>query len=442
MNNKSPFMDKAILQEFYKHRRILFLLLFLTYIGYYLCRAHIPVVITSIRDIYGYEKIEMGAIFSAYTTIYAIGKLVNGFLGDRIGSRIMLIIGITGSVGCNIIFGFGDELQFFIIIWSINAFFQSSGWVSLVSGMSQWYAYNERGKYMGFISLTYLIGDFLARALAGFLITRMMWSGVMWVHAGLFLLIGIVVILLYRSSPVKLGLPDVDEYSDYVDASHGKSIKSNRKTETFEEQREKYFVYVKEMIKNKWFWVVCFISLCLTVVRIIFWNWSVDYIEDKGSDIGLAAYISASFPLLGILGTIFAGWISDRMEARRGPVIAIMSAFMVVAIYIFSQLSTESPVILALSLGFVGFMLYGPYTLLAGALAIDFGHKYSAATAAGIIDAVGYAGSAIFSGIGMGYLIDEFGWDEAFLIVVGIAALSTVVSFSMWKYKPDLRKEV
>ena len=73
--------------------------------------------------------------------------------------------------------------------------------------------------------------------------------------------------------------------------------------------------------------------------------------------------------------------------------------------------------------------------LMAGAVALDFGWKHSSATAAGIIDAVGAVG-AILTGVGMGYLIDVYGWTNAFNMIISMAVVSTLLSFTLWNLTP------
>ena len=89
-----------------------------------------------------------------------------------------------------------------------------------------------------------------------------------------------------------------------------------------------------------------------------------------------------------------------------------------------------------MTLAFVGFSLYGPYSMLAGAIAMDFGSRFSSASAAGIIDAVGAFGT-IVTGVGMGYLIDNYGWNTAFLYVLGLTLVATFSSFMLWNTRAN-----
>jgi sugar phosphate permease len=78
----------------------------------------------------------------------------------------------------------------------------------------------------------------------------------------------------------------------------------------------------------------------------------------------------------------------------------------------------------------IGLLVYGPYSLLAGVLAIESGGKEAAATAAGIIDGVGYVGGAL-AGAGLGKLLDVAGYTVGFQILAGVTVLSAVISLGL-----------
>jgi sugar phosphate permease len=426
----------SILSRYRRERLHLFLFLFLSYVGFYFCRVNLIAALPLIEDVFHFSKTQTGMIISSYFVVYSAGKIINGLLGDRIGGKVMLLIGIGGSVICNAIFGFGKELLFFVIIWSINAFFQSMGWLSILSIMSHWYVSVETGRAVGMISLSYLLGDFGARFSAGIIIGRegARWPDLFWIHAAIFVFIGFLAWAFIKPYPEKLGLPDIDAYSRYIDSD----IRLNEKTGNSgsngrPEEQSKRWLFV--MLRNKYFWLACLIYFGLSIVRYIFWNWSILFLKDGGMKTGSAIVFSSVFPILGSLGAIFAGWVSDRMKARRGPVLAMMTSCMALSIFFFSRIPSDKPILLIIMLAIIGFMLIGPYSLLAGAMAIDFGSKYSASAAAGIIDAVGAIG-AVFSGAGMGFLIDKFQWNGAFLIVLAIAIVTAVLCFSLWKLRP------
>jgi sugar phosphate permease len=75
----------------------------------------------------------------------------------------------------------------------------------------------------------------------------------------------------------------------------------------------------------------------------------------------------------------------------------------------------------------VGFLLLGPYSYLAGAMSLDFGGKRGSATAAGIIDGVGYMAGWL-SGHTVARITVRYGWRNAFLVLAVAALLTAVVA--------------
>lgn len=435
-------ISPAVIGRYQKSRLRLLLLLFLSYIGFYFCRVNLVAALPFLETAFRFSKTQTGLILSAYFTLYSIGKIINGFAGDRAGGKAMLLIGIGGSTICNVVFGFGRELEFFIIVWSFNAFFQSMGWLSMVSIMSQWYSSAESGKAMGFLSLSYLLGDFGARSSASLIIGLggASWPYLFWIHAALFAGIGVLASWFVKSKPERIGLPGVDVYSKYLRAGPQEcSLPAEVESRASIKTKKKAWLLV--MLQSRWFWLTCLIYLGFSVIRYIFWTWSILYLRESGMATGMAVITSAVFPLLGSFGAIAAGWASDKLNARRGPVIAVMASLMVAGIYVFGRIPAAHPVFMVVTLGFIGFMLTGPYSLFAGAMAIDFGSRHSAAAASGIIDAIGAVG-AMLSGAGMGYLIDRYQWNGAFTIVTGIAVLTTALCFPLWKLRPLREEEI
>lgn len=389
-----------------------FWLLFAAYVGYYFCRMTVPVALPLIERDFGFSNTETGLILSAYFACYSISKFVNGFAGDWLGGKSLMLAGMVGSAFCNIVFGFGTALGFLAAVWGLNAFFQSMGWLGMVPIMSRWYPPTETGRAMGFISISYQLGDFAARLSAAALLVALAWPAVFRIHALVLLGVGL---LVWRWLPA----------AEADAATPG---------------QQPYGAWLAGMLANRWFWVVCAVYALLSILRYTFWGWSVDYLVDSGAGIGTAALTSAVYPLFGSIGTICAGWISDRMGARRGPVMAIMSFGLVGAVVLFSRIPTEQPLLLAAALATVGFLLYGPYSLVAGALAIDFGSTRSSASASGIFDSVGVLATVV-TGVGMGYLIDVYGWERAFSIVAAVALLTAVLSLAMWNMRPAAERE-
>ena len=329
-----------LIQRFKKERMKVFSILFAAYVGYYFCRVTLPVALPALESSFSFSKTETGLILSTYSVVYSFAKLINGFLGDRLGGRNMLLTGILGAALCNLLFGFGESRWYFMTVWAFNAYFQSIGWLSMISILAHWYPSHEGGRALGVMSLSYLLGDFVARSSAGVFLTYAPWPFVFFGHAAILLLVGLTVFLVLRPFPEALGLPDVNAYERIKDSN----IRPSRSdisgtTQLVVETGTDYKSHLRWMLTNRAFWVVCILSLILSTIRYVFWGWSVQYLMERGAAIGAASLASAVFPLFGCVGTILAGWISDRQGARRGPVLAVMCLLLTLAIFGFGQVA-------------------------------------------------------------------------------------------------------
>ena len=84
---------------------------------------------------------------------------------------------------------------------------------------------------------------------------------------------------------------------------------------------------------------------------------------------------------------------------------------------------------------FIGFFIYGPQALLGIAAANQATNKASA-TANGILGIFGYA-STLISGVGFGYVAQNYGWNGAFVTMLVMALLGAVTLLTMWNAKAD-----
>jgi AAHS family 4-hydroxybenzoate transporter-like MFS transporter len=184
------------------------------------------------------------------------------------------------------------------------------------------------------------------------------------------------------------------------------------------------------------FLVACGLSFLLTLVRECFNNWLPAYFSSLGAGAATAAIKSTVFPILGALGTITLGWISDRIpDLPRPRLMAVGLVFAAAGLFGLAQVERLSGM-LALSpsttafilVGTVGFFMLGCYAIVGGgALALDFGGPEASATAAGALDGFGYAGGT-FAGIGVAKIVTHMGWGATFGILGAATAAGVVLS--------------
>src|SRR5262249_37291863 len=159
------------------------------------------------------------------------------------------------------------------------------------------------------------------------------------------------------------------------------------------------------------FLVVCLASFGLTLVRETFNAWTPTYlVEVFGFTSAEAAQQSAIFPFVGGLSVLLVGARSDRVPtSRRLAAAAPFLAGASLALVALARLAPSAGAGWALFLvGTVAFLVIGPYSLLAGAIALDFGGRRGSSTAAGLIDSAGFLGGTL-SGYYVGRLVQAGG---------------------------------
>jgi OPA family glycerol-3-phosphate transporter-like MFS transporter len=396
------------------------------YAGYYVCRSDLSVASPLIlRDLggVGIDKRALGLVTSVGIFAYAVGKVVNGVLGDFLGGRALFLLGMAGSILATAWFGASAGLGAFVLAWAVNRFVQSAGWGGLVKVASHWFPPERSGTIMGVLSLSFLFGDAVVRVLLGALIERgFSWRGVFGGAALVLAVIAAASALLLRSDPGTLGLPApaAPRTSVFASGSGGESRPRGRRE------------LLLPFLRRPDFYYVCLLSLGLTLIRETFNAWTPTFlVETFHMSQAAAASRSALFPFFGGISVLFVGALSDRFGGTNRVRVALP----------FLLLSTGALALLARPLapsdagwglflvGASAFLLIGPYTLLAGAIAIDLGGQSGSATAAGFIDSAGYLGGTL-AGYTVGAVVEQHGWGQAFSVLAVIAALTTVVAFA------------
>ena len=130
--------------------------------------------------------------------------------------------------------------------------------------------------------------------------------------------------------------------------------------------------------------------------------------------------------MAGVAGVIAAGYLSDRLfDNNRSKVAFIFIVAMAAACGLLYTVGTTSVILFAISLGLIGFSLYGPDALMTGAGAIDVGSAKRATLAAGVINGMGSVGS-VLQELVLGSVLEASGSGTVFAILLGAGVSAAV----------------
>lgn len=403
-------------------------LLALGYSGYYFCRSNLSVVLPDLiqylsqRGVTASEaQVRLGFIASAGTIAYSAGKFISGSMADLFGGRRNFLAGMGGSILFTILFMMGGGFPLFTLAWVGNRLFQSTGWVGLVKVSSRWFSYSTYGTVMAVLSLSFLFGDAGCRWVMSELMAHGMgWRGVFLAAGGSLAALLVVNAVLLRETPEERGLP----------APEANPLNVYAAEEKHEDEHMGLSAILGPLLRSFPFWLVCLLSLGTTLLRETFNLWTPTYFAQfVGFSTSKAGGTSALFPLLGGVSVLLAGVLSDKLglNGRNLVLVGGMGACTVCLVLLAHTPAHAAPWVPVVLVALVGFLLLGPYSYLAGAMSLDFGGKRGSATAAGIIDGVGYMG-AVLSGYNFARLTVTSGWRNAFLALAAVALATALVA--------------
>jgi len=382
----------------------------LTYGIFYLCRLNISIALPEIGREFNSSKTLLGGIGSSFFILYSLGQFINGQLGDRVSPRLLILTGLVASSFLNIAVGLSPSILVIVILWGANGYFQSMAWGPSVKILASWFPLKERGKISGFQAFFYHGGNIAAWAIAGYLVQKLGWRWAFFIPAIILLLTGIYFFNRVRNNPEQINL-----IAPWKDPLVG-------------EQKVKSIF--KQSIGNPRILKVAisFFFLSMTSYSLLFWLPSY-LVSSENISVSLAAYRSIILPLSGMISGLLTGWMTDRFfSSKRTPLSIIMLGLSLPLILLFPHFSSVKGKII--SLFFLGFLIYGPYMLMGGAMPMDYATEKAASSAAGFIDSLGYLGATL-GGISTGLIVDYFSWEKAFIFYAISILFSLFFLFSL-----------
>lgn len=164
----------------YWQRRIV-VMGWITYASYYLGRVNLSTAIPGLREDLHLSSQDVGWLSSGFFLSYALGQLVSGHMGDRISPRKLVLWGMLLSAAMNFIFGAVPIWSVMFLAWTINGFFQSTGWAPILKLLSNWHSPEQSRKVAGIYATSYVAGNALTWILTGWLVAKVGWQSAFWV---------------------------------------------------------------------------------------------------------------------------------------------------------------------------------------------------------------------------------------------------------------------
>ena len=394
-------------QKVWKRKRFqTFIAVTLAYALYYVCRMSMGVMKQPLIDAGLLDATQLGIIGACLYWAYAVGKLVNGFLADSANIKRFMATGLAVSAAANFIMGlvgvsaakagWSSSVIFitFALMWAVNGWVQSIGAPSAIIGLSRWFPLKIRGTYYGFFSASHNIGEGLSFIFVGSIVAAFGWR---WGFFGAACagVLGVLIILLWmHDNTESQGLPGIEELS-------GEAAPEKTSADAHETRRIQAAV-----LRNPGVWILALSSAFMYMSRYAINEWGTIYLQESyGYTLAEAAAIIGINPIFGVIGTVFSGWISDKVFRgdRKWPAfVAGVLESVALALFLFGG---GSHFVLVVSMVLFGVAIGVLISFLGGLMAIDLVPRKATGAALGIVGMASYAAAGV-QNIITGVLLD------------------------------------
>jgi len=417
-----------------KGRWYVLLLISVMYLITYLDRVNISTAAPEISKEFGFDKVTMGIIFSAFAWSYALFQVPGGWLSDRFGARRVL----TGVVGFWSIMTAMTAAAFsatsFITIRFLFGVGEAGAFPGATRAMQLWYPQRERGLVQGVTHSASRLGAAIAPPIVVLIMSEFGWRPVFYICGAVGFLWALWWALTYRNLPEDHPFVNKAELQDIRGVDSGGVIKPP----PMDKQTN---VPWMTLIRSPNMWAIMCAYFTYVYCLWIFLSWLPSYLIEARHFTLIKVGIYASLPLFaGVVGDTVGGVATDWLLKKTGSAkigrrtVAIVG-LLGCAICIVPAALTDNPLVAVYGLTAAMFFLeftIGP----SWAVPMDTGGKYSG-TVSGMMNMAGNFGAAI-SPIVFGVLAQVGNWEAPFIVAAGLL----VVGAGVWAFWLDPDKHI
>jgi sugar phosphate permease len=404
-------------------------LISLMYLITYLDRVNISTAAPVISEEFGFDKITMGIIFSAFVWAYAIFQVPGGWLGDRFGARNVLTIIVSYWSVMTAATAAATGAVSFVIIRFLFGIGEAGAFPGATRAMQLWYPREERGFVQGITHSASRLGAAIAPPIVVLIMTTLGWRSVFYICGAVGIVWSLWWYLAYRNFPEEHSLVNRGE----LEQIRGVDEKGNVNEAKIE---MKASVPWGALLRSPNMWAIMCAYFTYVYCLWIFLSWLPSYLVEFRHFTLLKVGFLASLPLwAGVIGDTVGGLATDWLLKKSGNTRLARRAVAIVGmlgcvVFIVPAGLTEDAYTAVYCLTAAMFFLectIGP----SWAVPMDVGSKNSG-TVSGMMNMAGNIGGAL-SPIVFGILVQFGSWQAPFIVAAGLL----VVGAAVWAFWVD-----
>jgi sugar phosphate permease len=408
-------------------RWVVLLLLCLMYLITYLDRVSMAAAAPLISKEYGFSKVTMGIIFSAFIWSYALFQVPGGWLGDRFGPRRVLSTIMAYHTVIDVLTTFAAGFYSFWGIRFLLGIGEAGAFPTATRAMQMWYPRNERGFVQGLTHAASRFGAAIGPPLAVAIMIHYGWRTVFYVIGTLSLLWSLLYLTTYRNMP--------EEHKRVSDAELARirGLDERGKIKQANVARRPKVPW-KVLLRHSNMWAVMCAYATYIYSLWFFLSWLPSYLVEYRKFTLIKTGLFASLPLLGgVVGDAFGGWLTDillektnnlKFARRSVAIVAMVGCASSTLLAALSANPNRAVYCLSAAMFFLE-MNIGP----AWAVPMDIGGEFSG-TVSGMMNMGGQFVGAL-SPIIFGILVSRGSWVAPFVVSAGLLFIGAAI-WAFW----------
>ena len=401
-----------------KKRSIVLILLTALGIITFLDRINISVAGDNIMTDLNLTESQWGWVLSAFILSYSLFQIPLGLWGDKKGQRIVLtMIVLWWSLFTGVTVAAGG----FMAMMAIRFMFgvgEAGAYPNMTSTIGKWFPKSETGKAQGYIWAASRFGGALAPISVIPLMVWLGWRVTFMIFGSLGIIWGIIWFFWYRDQPSEVkGITQAELLE----------IELNQSTQVKEK------VPWGIITRSRQFWLILSMYWFYVWGSWFFFSWFPTFLERGRGFTKMELTYAVAVPfLMGVIGNIAGGYMSDKLSKKYGLKIgrrvlgvgglAVSSVLMFLGGFIPGKIQVF--VLMSLCFGVMDLMLPSAW-----AICLDVGKKYAGAIS-GAMNTAGNLGGFVCATV-FGYLVQGTGNYNFPLYVIAVMLFIAAILFLM-----------
>ncbi len=377
---------------------------------------------------YGWSMGVLSAAFSVGAIGQAVVGPVQGYLVDRFGPRLLMMVGVIIMGTAFLLVRFIDSLVMFYLIFGL--LIAVSGGPVFTGGstaVANWF-FRRRGFALSILTSAWVAGGAIAAPAGAWMVSHLGWQTAATIFGAVYLLTGLPLCLIMRHKPEPYGyLPD----GDTPESKPTHAVSQNSASAATNGQSGEADFTLPQAIRTKTFWMLALAGAGFSMSNSAVMTHQIPLLTHRGFDPQSAANALGLMAFFSAIGRPILGYVGDRLNkpVLLGSFLIIMTA----GILVLGFAQSMTAVYLYTVLYGVGFAVF-PVTM--AVVAECFGRRFFG-TIQQSIQAVSTAGFAL-GPLFVGWYFDATQEYRGSLLVIALVCFGAALLY-FFSRKPAVR---